>query len=124
MLGPQKKNVCKLFIYFHILTFLNVTKPTQTHKHLSLTDLQVSRELSVLLDGLLVIGDGLLRSFHSFLRLSDFRRAEIQHLPQLQLRLSGVLLQLVVHLVDGFLQRGNSGREKRTASDPKTKDEL
>ncbi|KAA8579248.1 hypothetical protein FQN60_007189 [Etheostoma spectabile] len=70
--------------------------------------LQVSCELAVFLDGLLVIGYGLLRSFNVFLRLSDLRSAQIQHLPQLQLRLSGVLLQLIVHLIYSFLEGGDS----------------
>jgi len=74
--------------------------------------LQVSRELAVLRDGLLVIGDGLLRRLHVFLRLSDLRGAQVQHLPQLQLRLSGVLLQLVVHLVYSFLDGGDNGARR------------
>ncbi len=79
--------------------------------------LQVSRELAVLLDGLLVIGYSLLRSFDTFLGLSDSRTAQIQHLSQLQLRLSGVLLQLVVHLVYGFLKGGDS--DQHTGSVPR-----
>ncbi len=66
--------------------------------------LQVSCELAVFLDGLLVICHSLLRSLNSFLSLSNSRGAQIQHLPQLQLRLSGVLLQLIVHLIYSFLK--------------------
>lgn len=70
--------------------------------------LQVSCELSVLLDGLLVVSHSLLSSFNTFLGLSDSGAAQVQHLPQLQLRLSGVLLQLVVHLIYSFLKGGDN----------------
>lgn len=82
--------------------------------HVDCLYLQVCCELAVFLDGLLVISYRLLCSLNMFLSLSDSRGAQIQHLPQLQLRLSGVLLQLVVHFIYSFLKGG--GNDQQTGS--------
>ncbi len=67
--------------------------------------LQVCGELSVFLDGLLVVCHRFLCRLHPLLRLTDAGSTQIQLLSQLQLRLSGVLLQLIIHLIDGFLHQ-------------------
>lgn len=68
------------------------------HRHL-----KVGGQLAVLLYGLLVVCDRLLGCLHTLLGLPDPRACHVQLLPQLQLCLTCVFLQLIIHLIHRFL---------------------
>lgn len=71
-------------------------------------------QLPVLLDGLLVVCHRFLGRLHALLCRTDTCSGHVQLLAQLQLRLPGVLLQLVIHLIYGFLQGHKDSQAQET----------
>lgn len=65
--------------------------------------LQVGSQLAVFLYGLLVVCNCLLGRLHTLLGLPYPGARHVQLLPQLQFRLTCILLQLIIHLIYCFL---------------------